>query len=259
MGKTIAVVNQKGGVGKSTTCINLCCALKVRNKRVLLCDCDPQGNSTSGMGVDKMTGPTVYDVIMNGVAASDAVVKTKYGDVLPANRELSGALIELVNTEGREYVLKKALSPVAESYDFIIIDCPPSLELLTLNALCAADSMIVPVQCEYFALEGLTDLVNTQRAVNRKLNTKLFLEGILLTMYDARTNLSMEVEAELEKFFPGKVYETRIPRNVRVSEAPSYGKPVIIYDRLSKGSRAYLKFTSEFLRMQLLRAAIKGQ
>ena len=175
MSKTIAVVNQKGGVGKSTTCINLCCALKQRNKKVLLCDCDPQGNSTSGMGVDKMAGPSTYDVLMNGIMAQAAVVKTKYGDVLPANRELSGALVELVDTSEREFVLKQALEPIKSSYDYIIIDCPPSLELLTLNALCAADSILVPVQCEYFALEGLTDLLGTLKTVNMKLNPNLYL------------------------------------------------------------------------------------
>lgn len=250
MGKTIAVVNQKGGVGKSTTCINLCCALKMRNKRVLLCDCDPQGNSTSGMGVDKTAGPSIYDVLMNGIMAQAAIVKTKYGDVLPSNRELAGALIELVGASEREYVLRQAIEPIKSSYDYIIIDCPPSLELLTLNGLCAADSIIVPVQCEYFALEGLTDLMGTLKTVNKQLNPKLNLEGILLTMYDSRTNLSVEVEAEIKKYFPGKVYETYIPRNVRVSEAPSYGKPVIVYDRLSKGSRAYLRLTSEFIKVQ---------
>ncbi len=250
MGKTVAVVNQKGGVGKSTTCINLCCALKSRNKRVLLCDCDPQGNSTSGMGVDKMAGPSTYDVLMNGVMAEAAIVKTKYGDVLPSNRELSGALIELVGASEREYVLKQALEPVTNNYDFIFIDCPPSLELLTLNALCAADSILVPVQCEYFALEGLTDLMGTLKNVNKQLNTELYLEGILLTMYDSRTNLSVEVESEIRQYFGAKVYTTQIPRNVRISEAPSHGKPVIVYDKYSKGTRAYLRFASEFLKRQ---------
>lgn len=250
MSKTIAVVNQKGGVGKSTTCINLCCALKQRNKKVLLCDCDPQGNSTSGMGVDKMAGPSTYDVLMNGIMAQAAVVKTKYGDVLPANRELSGALVELVDTSERAFVLKQALEPIKSSYDYIIIDCPPSLELLTLNALCASDSILVPVQCEYFALEGLTDLLGTLKTVNMKLNPDLYLEGILLTMYDSRTNLSIEVESEIKQYFGNKVYNTQIPRNVRISEAPSHGKPVIVYDKISKGTRAYLKFASEFLKRQ---------
>lgn len=250
MGKVIAVVNQKGGVGKSTTCINLCCALHMRNKKVLLLDCDPQGNSTSGIGVDKMAGPTTYDVMMNGIMAEAAVVKTEYGDIIPANRDLSGALVELVSATGREFVLTDALEPIKDRYDYIFIDCPPSLELLTLNALCAADSLVVPVQCEYFALEGLTDLMGTVKTINKRLNPGLHLEGILLTMYDSRTNLSIEVDEELKKFFGDKVYETKIPRNIRISEAPSHGKPVIIYDRASKGSKAYLRFTSEFLRKQ---------
>ncbi|MDR0951343.1 MAG: ParA family protein [Oscillospiraceae bacterium] len=250
MAKAVAVVNQKGGVGKSTTCINLCYALKSLGKRVLLCDCDPQGNSTSGMGLEKGAGPGTYDVLMNGVMANAAIVSTKYGDVLPANRDLSGALIELVSAISREFILKDALEPIFNDYDYIFLDCPPSLELLTLNALCAAESLIIPVQCEYFALEGLTDLIGTLKAVNAHLNPGLYIEGILLTMYDSRTNLSSEVAEDLRNYFPGKVFETHIPRNVRVSEAPSYGKPVIAYDRSSKGSRAYLKLANEFLSKQ---------
>jgi len=250
MGKIIAIVNQKGGVGKTTTCINLACALHMRGKKVLLCDCDPQGNSTSGFGVDKNTAPNTYDVIMNGEEVENAVVKTKFGSLIPANRELTGALIELVGIEDREFVLKRALEPLKEKFDYIFIDCPPSLELLTLNALCAADSVLVPVQCEYFALEGLTDLVNTVKTVNKRLNKGLKFEGFVLTMYDPRTKLSLEVEEEIKKFFGERVYLTRIPRNVRVSEAPSHGQPVIAYDKLSKGSRAYLKLASEFLAAQ---------
>ena len=250
MGKIIAIVNQKGGVGKTTTCLNLAYALHLRGKKVLLCDCDPQGNSTSGFGADKNTEPNIYDVFMNAVKPAKVIVKTKYGDIIPANRELTGALIELVGVEEREFVLKKALASIKDSYDYIFIDCPPSLELLTLNALCAADSVLVPVQCEYFALEGLTDLVNTVKTVNKRLNPELKFEGFILTMYDPRTKLSLEVEEEIKKFFGEKVYQTRIPRNVRVSEAPSHGKPVIAYDKSSKGSRAYLKIASEFLVMQ---------
>ncbi|MEG0035322.1 MAG: AAA family ATPase [Oscillospiraceae bacterium] len=251
MGKIIAIVNQKGGVGKTTTCVNLSYALHLRNKKVLLCDLDPQGNSTSGMGVSKGASPNAYDVIMNGENAENAIVKTKYGSVMPTNRELSGALIELVGADEREFVLKKALEPLRSTFDYIFIDCPPSLELLTLNALCAADTLIVPVQCEYYALEGLTDLMSTIKSVKKRLNPKLELEGIVMTMYDNRTKLSSEVEAEIEKFFGDKVYETKIPRNVRLSEAPSHGKPVIAYDTMSKGSRAYLKLASEFYNAQL--------
>ena len=247
MGKIIAIVNQKGGVGKTTTCVNLCDALQLRKRNILLCDCDPQGNSTSGVGVNKNSSPNVYDIIMNGVEAEKAVVKTKYCSLIPSNRQLSGAMVELVDVEEREYVLKKALAPLKDQYDYIFIDCPPSLELLTLNALCAADAIIVPVQCEYFALEGLTDLLGTVKTINKRLNPDLKLEGILLTMYDPRTKLSVEVENEIKKYFGAKVYKTRIPRNVRLSEAPSHGKPVIAYDRLSKGSRAYLQLASEFL------------
>ena len=250
MGKIIAVVNQKGGVGKTTTCVNLAYALHLRNKRVLLCDCDPQGNSTSGLGVDKNTELTTYDVLMNDEPAENAIVKTPYCSLIPANKQLSGALIELVSTIGREYVLKDALEPIKDKYDYIFIDCPPSLEVLTLNALCAADSVLVPVQCEYFALEGLTDLVGTVKTINKRLNKGLQLEGIVLTMHDTRTNLSVEVQQEIAKFFGEKVYETKIPRNIRLSEAPSHGKPVIAYDKGSKGSKAYLKLASEFLKKQ---------
>ncbi len=250
MGKIVAIVNQKGGVGKTTTCINLSYALHIRNKKVLLCDCDPQGNSTSGLGVSKTSSPNAYDILLNNEAAENAIIKTNYCDLIPANRELSGALIELVSTIGREYVLKDALESVKDSYDYIFIDCPPSLELLTLNALCAADTVLVPVQSEYFALEGLTDLMSTVKTINRRLNPELSLEGIVLTMFDSRTNLSIEVEDEIVKFFGAKVYNTRIPRNVRISESPSHGKPVIAYDKGSKGSKAYLKLASEFIRRQ---------
>lgn len=251
MGKIIAIVNQKGGVGKTTSCVNLCYALQLRKRNILLCDCDPQGNSTSGLGADKNTNPNIYDVLMNGVDAALAVVPTKYCKLIPSNRELSGAMVELVGRDEREFVLKKSLEPLRDQFDYIFIDCPPSLELLTLNALCAADTIIVPVQCEYFALEGLTDLLGTVKTINKRLNPDLKLEGILLTMYDPRTKLSVEVESEIKKYFGAKVYKTRIPRNVRLSEAPSHGKPVIAYDRLSKGSRAYLQLASEFLDREL--------
>ncbi len=250
MSKIIAIVNQKGGVGKTTTCLNLSYALHLRGKKVLLCDCDPQGNSTSGFGVDKSSAPNTYDILMNGESPENAIIKTKFGGLIPSNRELTGALIELVGVQEREFVMKKAFDPIKDKYDYIFIDCPPSLELLTLNALCAADSILVPVQCEYFALEGLTDLVNTVRTVNKRLNPALKFEGFVLTMYDPRTKLSLEVEEEIKKFFGEKVYNTKIPRNVRVSEAPSHGMPVIAYDKSSKGSKAYLKLASEFLAAQ---------
>lgn len=250
MGKIIAIANQKGGVGKTTTCTSLCCALKNRGRKVLLCDSDAQGNCTSGMGVDKSHSPNIYDILVNGATARECIVETKYGDVIPSNKELSGASIELVDAENREYVLKNALAEVKDDYDFIIIDCPPSLELLTLNALVAADTVLVPVQCEYFALEGLSDLMNTIKLTNKRLNTALEIEGILLTMYDSRTNFSTQVAAEIQNFFGDKVYKTFIPRNVRLAEAPSHGKPIIAYDKLSRGSRAYMKFANELLKRQ---------
>ncbi len=250
MGKIIAIANQKGGVGKTTTAINFCASLAYRGKKVLLCDCDPQGNATTGMGVDKNRVKSVYDVMLRGLDAEKAVISTKFGDVLPSNRELVGANVELVDAEQREFVLRKALLPLKSEYDYIIIDCPPSLELLTLNAFTAADTVIVPVQCEYYALEGLSDLVNTVKLINGKLNPTLSIEGLVLTMYDGRTRLSEEVAEALRQHFGDKVYETNIPRNVRLSEAPSHGKPCIAYDKFSKGTRAYLHMANEFLKRQ---------
>ena len=248
MAKTVAIVNQKGGVGKTTTCVNLTSALHAAGKRVLLCDFDPQANATSGMGVDKAVSQGVYDVLINGADVRTNISRTRYGDVLPSSKALAGAGIEMIEREGREFLLQKALAAVSGDYDFILIDCPPSLELLTLNALCAADTVLVPVQGEYFALEGLSDLMNTVRIVRRSLNPRLELEGVLLTMFDGRTNLALQVAQEVKRYFPGKVYATVIPRNVRLSEAPSHGKPIDHYDRSSRGAEAYAAFAAEFLK-----------
>lgn len=248
MAKIIAIVNQKGGVGKTTTCVNLAAAVKAAGKRVLLCDFDPQANATSGMGVDKSTSNGVYDALINGVATEQLIVTTPYGDVLPSSKALAGAGVELISLPDRQFLLKAALRQVADKYDFIFIDCPPSLELLTLNALCAANTLLVPVQGEYYALEGLSDLMNTVRIVRRSMNPSLDIEGVLLTMFDGRTNLSIQVAQELKRFFGSKVYSTVVPRNVRLSEAPSHGKPITAYDRSSRGAEAYTAFAQEFLR-----------
>ena len=229
MGKIITVVNQKGGVGKTTTCVSLTAALREMGRKVLLCDFDPQANATSGMGVDKSLSLGIYDV-------------------LPSSKGLAGAGVEMVGIQDREHLLRRALEKLAPKYDYIFVDCPPSLELLTLNGLCAADSALVPVQSEYFALEGLSDLMYTIRAVRKSLNPHLELEGVLLTMYDSRTNLALQVSEEVKRFFPGKVYSTVIPRNVRLSEAPSHGKPICAYDRASRGCEAYAALAKEFLR-----------
>ena len=250
MAKIISIVNQKGGVGKTTTCVSLTAALAEQKKRVLLCDFDPQANSTSGMGVDKTVSKGVYEVLVSDIPAAEAVAHTRFGDVLPSNKALAGAGIELIGMENREYLLRDALETLRPQYDYIFIDCPPSLELLTLNALCASDSILVPVQGEYFALEGLSDLMNTVRIVRRSLNPRLELEGVLLTMFDGRTNLAMQVAEEVKHYFPGKVYATVIPRNVRLSEAPSHGKPITAYDRSSRGAEAYTALAKEFLSKQ---------
>ena len=247
MGKTIAVVNQKGGVGKTTTAVNLTAALKEQGLKVLLCDFDPQSNATSGFGVDKRSvKKSVYDVIINNTPVQEAIISTKYGDVLPSTADLAGAAIELISTEYREHQLEKALEPVKDQYDVILIDCPPSLEMLTLNSLAAADSILVPVQCEYYALEGLSDLMSTLRMVKRKINPKLEIFAVALTMYDGRTNFSAQVAQEVRRHFPGKVFATAIPRNIRLAEAPSHGLPVTAYDRSSRGAKAYLQMAEEF-------------
>ena len=249
MGKVIAVANQKGGVGKTTTCINLCAALNDKKARVLLCDMDPQSNATSGMGVDKnKAAPNIYNVLIDGTNTSEAIVKTPFGDLLPSNKILSGAGIELVTTNNREFVLKDVLASIRDNYDYILIDCPPSLEMLTLNSLCAADTVLIPVQCEYFALEGLSDLMMTIRMIKKALNPALEVEGVLLTMYDARTNFSSQVAAEIKKFFNRKVYSVSIPRNIRLAEAPSHGKPITEYDKFSRGSLAYIELAKEVIK-----------
>ena len=249
MGKIIAVVNQKGGVGKTTTTVNLTAALTEAGKKVLMCDFDPQANATSGLGVEKRkVKHSVYDVIINDVAAKDAIVSTNFGDVLPSSPDLAGAAVELLTMDSPNFRLKNALEAVKAEYDVIFIDCPPSLELLTVNALAAADSILVPVQCEYFALEGLADLMTTLRLIKKRINPNLEIFGVLLTMYDGRTNFSNQVAQEVRKHFPGKVFATVIPRNVRLAEAPSHGLPVTSYDKSSRGAVAYKAVTEEIAR-----------
>ena len=249
MGKIYAVVNQKGGVGKTTTAVNLTAALTEAGKRVLLCDFDPQANATSGLGVDKRKiKHSVYDVIINDVPVTDAVVKTNFGDVLPSSPDLAGAGVELLSVPEPSYRLKNALNTVKDQYDVIFIDCPPSLEMLTVNGLAASDGIVVPVQCEYYALEGLADLMTTLRLMKKRINPALEIFGVVLTMFDGRTNFSTQVAQEVRRHFPGKVFATVIPRNVRLAEAPSHGLPVTVYDRSSRGSQAYKALAQDFLK-----------
>ena len=242
MAKIISIVNQKGGVGKTTTAVNLSAALGGLGYKTLLVDIDPQGNSTSGMGINKRDiTQSTYNVITGTIAAQNILIKTKFEkvDVMPANMNLAGAEIELVDMQKRELKLKNALAPIKDNYDFIFLDCPPSLGLITLNALTACDSIMVPIQCEYYALEGLSQLMATVRNVKRLYNDRIEIEGVLLTMYDGRLNLTQQVLEEVKRFFPQKVYSTVIPRNVRLSEAPSFGTPIKYFDKGSKGAKAY--------------------
>lgn len=251
MGKIISVANQKGGVGKTTTTVNLSTILAKKGKKVLLIDADPQGNATSGLGVEKETKFSTYDILVNDTELKEAVQDTmiKNLKVCPANMNLAGAEVELVSMMSREQRLKEKLDIEKEKFDYIFIDCPPSLGLITLNAFTASDSVLIPVQCEYFALEGLGQLLNTVNLVKKHLNKEIQIEGALLTMYDMRTNLSNQVVKEVKKYFENKVYKTVIPRNVRLSEAPSYGMPITEYDPRSKGAKSYTKFAKEFLKI----------
>jgi len=250
MAKILAIANQKGGVGKTTTAINLSSSLAVAEQKCLLIDIDPQANTTSGLGYDKQSvHKSIYDILTDKLSVQEAVIETdiKYLHLVPSHINLVGAEIELVNDPDREYILKKALNSVVDYYDFIIVDCPPSLGLLTVNTLTAADSVIIPIQCEYYALEGLGQLMNTIGLVQKHLNPHLEIHGILLTMYDGRLNLSRQVAGEARKYFQDKVYETVINRNVRLSEAPSFGKPILLYDVESIGAQNYLRFAKEVL------------
>ncbi len=250
MAKTIAIANQKGGVGKTTTCVNLCAALTQLGKKVLLIDSDPQGNATSGMGVEKNSVPGTYELLITGEDIISCIRHTEYGDVIPAGRNLAAASIELAEVDSRERTLRNAVAKLYTDYDYVLIDCPPSLEMLTVNALVAADSVIIPMQCEYYALEGIVDLITSIKLCKKKLNPRLDVEGIVLTMYDSRMNLTTQVAAELKTFLPNKVYNTVIPRSVRLAEAPSHGLPGIVYDKTNRSSRAYMSLAEEFLRRQ---------
>ncbi len=251
MTKVISIFNQKGGVGKTTTNVNLCAALALKGKRVLSIDIDPQGNSSSGFGVDKNSLEyTIYDILIEDYDINKVIQKTDIENLylVPANIQLAGAEIELTNTKYREKTLRESINLLDDTYDFIIIDCPPSLGLLSLNALTASDTVLIPIQCEYYSLEGVGQLIDTVKLVRKNLNPKLEIEGVLLNMFDGRTNLSIQVVEEVKKYFKDKVYRTVIPRSVRLAEAPSFGQPIMLYDEKSKGSEAYIKLAEEIIK-----------
>ena len=253
MAKIIAVSNQKGGVGKTTSAVNLAAAFGAMGKKTLLVDVDPQGNATSGVGVDRRAAKkTTYDILVNETPASEAVIVTRFKNlsVIPSSLDLAAAELEIVDRDKREALLKNAILPIKSDYDYIFIDCPPSLGLVTTNALNCSDTVMIPIQCEYYALEGLSQLMNTVRRVKRLYNPHLDIEGVILTMYDGRLNLTQQVVGEVKKYFPRRVYSTPIPRGVRISEAPSYGMPVIYYDATCKGAKAYTELAEEILRKE---------
>ncbi len=257
MAKIIAVANQKGGVGKTTTCVNLSAALNSMKRRVLLCDMDPQGHSSIGFGANKRSNDaTAYDIIINGVPATDVIKKTPYGDLLPSSTTLAAAEVELISVDKRHFILREALKAVEDNYDYIIIDCPPSLGMLTINSLCSANSVIVPVDCGFYALEGLSALTSTMSTIKKGLNPSLDIEGVLLTMFDSRTNLSVQIAQEVKRYFPKKVFSVTIPRNVRLAEAPSHGKPVIEYDKHSRGADCYMRLAAEIIENNAKQEAI---